>query len=130
MLVLLKDKHGEGYIDSVVILLVVMILIGLSLKVLPVFITKGDLNSFAQELMRTAEIEGEIGLKTQLKAQELADTLGLSPKIEWSKTGKMQLNSEFSLTLTTEVDIGFFKFASFPIILSTKVLGRSEVYQK
>jgi len=32
--------------------------------------------------------------------------------------------------LTVPVDIGFFEFGSFPITLTSKATGRSEVYHK
>ena len=36
----IKDRTGTGYIDVVVMVLVVMMLLALSIKVLPIFITK------------------------------------------------------------------------------------------
>lgn len=130
MVEILKSKKGEGYIDTVVVVIVAMMLIALAVKVYPVFVIKNDLNTFANELARVAEIEGRIGSETRTKENELKATLGIDPEITWSKSGNINLNEEFSVVLTLPVDIGFFEFGSFPITLTAKATGRSEVYHK
>ncbi len=130
MIELLKSKKGEGYIDTVVVVLVAMMLIAMAVKVFPVFIVKNDLNTFANELVRVAEIEGRIGSETIAKENELKASLGIEPTITWSRTGHIQLNETFSVVLTLSVDIGFFEFDSFPITLTSHATGRSEVYHK
>lgn len=127
---ILKCNRGEGYIDTAVIVVVAMLVIALAVKVYPVFIIKNELNTFANELARVAEIEGQIGGATQNKANELKINMGINPTIIWSKSGRVQLNDEFNVTLSYEVDIGFFEFGSFPITLKSKATGRSEVYFK
>jgi len=127
---ILKCNKGEGYIDTVVIVLVVMLIIAMAMKVYPVFLTKNELNTFASELARVAEIEGRIGSATTAKANELKTTMGIDPTVTWSRTGRIQLNEEFTVTVTQVVDIGFFEFGSFPITLTSKATGRSEVYYK
>lgn len=127
---ILKSKRGEGYIDVVVVVLVAMMVIAMAVKVYPVFIVKSDLNTFANELARVAEIEGRIGSETTAKKNELRASLGIDPTVNWSTSGNIGLNEEFSLVLTLPVDIGFFEFGSFPITLTAKVTGRSEVYHK
>ena len=130
MIELLKSKKGEGYIDTVVVVLVAMMLIAMAVKVIPVFIVKNDLNTFANELVRVAEIEGRIGSETIAKENELKTSLGIEPTITWSRTGNIQLNETFSVVLTLSVDIGFFEFGLFPITLTSHATGRSEVYHK
>lgn len=130
MLRILKCNKGEGYIDTVVIVMVVMLTLALAMKVYPVFVVKNDLNTFVNEISRVAEIEGRIGAVTTQKTNELKTTLGISPTISWSRSGKIQLNEEFTITASQIVDIGFFEFGSFPITLTAKATGRSEVYHK
>jgi hypothetical protein len=127
---ILKSKKGEGYIDVVVVVLVVMMVIALGVKVYPVFLVKSDLNTFANELARVAEIEGRVGSETNSKKNELRSSLGIDPEVVWSTTGNIDLNEDFSVVLTLPVDIGFFEFGSFPITLTSKATGRSEVYHK
>lgn len=130
MLKLLKSKSGEGYIEVPIIILAVMLVIALAFATLPVFMVKSQLNSFADELCRTAEIYGEIGVETTSYAEELKTRLNISPTISWSKSGNIQLGDEFTVTVTITKDIGFSTFASFPVTLTAKATGRSEVYQK
>jgi hypothetical protein len=127
---ILKSKRGEGYIDVVVVVLIAMMVIAMAVKVYPVFVVKSDLNTFANELARVAEIEGRIGSETSAKKNELRASLGIDPAVNWSTSGSIDLNEEFSLVLTLPVDIGFFEFGSFPITLTAKATGRSEVYHK
>lgn len=132
---LLKDKNGEGYIDTVVIVIAAMLVIALVVKVFPVFIAKNQLNTYASEIVRTAEISGRIGSETSSKAKELNEQAGITPTITWqanyiSGTNKVQLNDQMTVTVVKTVDIGFFSFGSFPIELESKATGRSEVYWK
>ena len=130
MLKRLKDKRGSGYIDVVVIVLSAILVIALATSVFPVYIAKSQLDSFTQELCREAEICGRIGSETTSREIILSDRLGIEPDVEWSKAGRIQLNEEFTVTATMEYDIGFGVFASFPVTLTSKAIGKSEVYYK
>ncbi len=106
--IILKSSKGQGYIDSIIIVFIVILIIALATSVLPIFIKKAKLDTFADEVVRYAEIEGRIGTKTANKITQMAEQTGLNPTATWSTTGKIQLNNEFSLVLTLETDIGFF----------------------
>jgi len=127
----LRDSRGEGYIDVAVLVLCTMLVVALAVKVLPVYIAKSQLDTFAAELCREAEIAGRVGSETSLREQVLREKTGLDPVVIWSKTGKIQLNQEFTVTVTLRRDIGLFGgFGSFPITLTAKATGKSEVYWK
>lgn len=127
----LKCKKGEGYIDTIVLVLVFILLIVFILKVVPVFIKKQQLDNFATEIVRIAEVTGKIGNETAKKEEEMSRNLGISPTVTWSKTGKIQLNEEVEVTTTLEMDIGLFGgFGSFPITLRSVATGKGEVYWK
>ncbi|QIB68302.1 MULTISPECIES: DUF4320 family protein [Clostridia] len=131
MLKLLKSKRGEGYIDVCVLVLCAMLVIALAVQVLPVFIAKNQMDTYATELCREAEISGRVGSETSRRAAVLTEQTGLSPRISWSKTGNIQLNQEITVTLTLERNIGLFGgFGSFPITLRSEASGKSEVYHK
>lgn len=130
MIKLLQSKRGEGYVDIVVIVLIVMLCIALAVKVFPVFVAKNQLDNFADELVREAEIAGRVGSETTAKADDLKRQVGIDPVISWSKTGRIQLNNEVTATLTLRYDIGFFRFGAFPVTLTAKATGKSEVYWK
>lgn len=127
---IVKSKSGESMIDTVIIVFVVVMMLAFSLSVLPVIIEKSKLDTFSEEVVRFAEIEGKIGSATSSKINKIKAATGFNPIVKWSKVGKIQLNEEFSLILTIESDIGFFSFGSFPVTLTSKATGRSEVYWK
>ncbi len=127
---LLRSKRGEGYIDVCIIVLVVIMILALFNAAAPVMTVKMQLDNFADELVREAEISGRIGAETTARARVLSEKTGLSPKIEWSRNGKLPLNQEFTVTLTVTLDIGFGGFGSFPVTLTSKASGKSEVYWK
>ena len=124
----LCNTRGEGYIDTCVLILCAMLVIALAVKVLPVYVAKQQLDTFAAELVREAEITGRVGSETTSRAQVLSERLEIDPDIRWSRTGRIQLNEEVTVTLTMDVDIGFGGLGSFPIELTAQASGRSEVY--
>lgn len=128
---ILKNKRGEGYVDVIVLVLCAVLVLALAMRVLPVFIQKQQLDTFATELVREAEVSGRVGSETSRRAAILSEQTGLWPDIEWSTSGRIQLNHEVTVTLTMESNIGLFgEFASFPITLRSQATGKSEVYWK
>ncbi len=128
---ILKEKRGEGYIDVCVLVLSVMLVVALGVKVFPVFIVKNKIDTFATELCREAEISGRVGTETTNRTVILKERSGLNPHISWSKTGNIQLNEEVTVTVTMQSNLGLFGgFGSFPITLTAKASGKSEVYHK
>lgn len=131
MLKKLKDRRGEGYIDVCVLVLCAMLVIALAVQVFPVFIAKNQLDTFATELCREAEISGRVGSETSRRAALLQEQTGIDPDISWSKNGTIQLNEEITVTVTLQKNIGLFGgFGSFPITLRAQASGKSEVYHK
>ena len=128
---LLRQKRGEGFIDVAVIVLCAMLVIALAVRVLPVFIAKSQLDTFAAELVREAEISGRVGTETTARANVLRERLGIDPVITWSRTGNIQLNQEVTVTLTLQRNLGLFGgFGSFPVTLTSRASGKSGVYWK
>ncbi|KAF5069612.1 hypothetical protein DSECCO2_230780 [anaerobic digester metagenome] len=127
----LRNNRGEGYMDVVVLVLCAMLVIAVAVKVFPAYIVKQQVDTFATELVREAEIAGQVGTETARREQILAEKTGINPTVVWSKTGKIQLNEEISVVVTYEVNIGMFNgFGSFPITLRGEAMGKSEVYWK
>lgn len=126
-----KSKRGEGYIDVCVLVLCAMLVIALAVRVFPVFIAKQQIDTIAAELCREAEIAGRVGTETSRREQLLREKTGLNPTVSWSRTGKIQLNEEITVTVTLQTNIGLFGgFGSFPITLRAEATGKSEVYHK
>ena len=128
---MLSEKRGEGYVDVIILVLSAVMVLALSMRVLPVFIQKQQLDTFATELVREAEVSGRVGAETSRRAAVLSEKTGIHPNVSWSENGRIQLNEEVTVTLTLDTNIGLFgEFASFPITLRAKASGKSEVYWK
>ena len=110
-----KKRSGEGYIDTCVLILCAMLVIALAAKV---------------SSCCFATYTGRVGSETTSRAQVLSERLEIDPDIRWSRTGRIQLNEEVTVTLTMDMDIGFGGLGSFPIELTAQASGRSEVYWK
>jgi hypothetical protein len=126
---IIKSRRGEGYIDVCVLVLCAVLVIALAVRVFPVFIAKQQLDAFASELCREAEIAGRVGEETSRREQALKESLGISPNVIWPVSGRVQLNEDVSVILTLETNIGLFAgFGSFPVTLRAEASGKSEVY--
>ena len=131
MLKILRSKQGEGYIDVAVLVLCAMLVIALAVRVFPAYIIKQQVDTFATELMREAEIAGRIGTETTNRELLLREKTGITPTVTWSKLGRIQLNEEITVTVTFDTNIGLFGgFGSFPVTLRADAAGKSEVYWK
>lgn len=127
-----RNSRGEGYIDVAVGVLCLMLVVALTMALLPVFMKKQQLDSFAGEIVRQAEIVGSTDVSGRIA--QLRQETGLNPQIQWDcdyfRGNKVQLNEDIEVTLTQKVDIGFFVFGHFPIELKARASGKSEVYYK
>lgn len=129
--VILKSRRAEGYVDVIVLVLCAVMVLALALRVLPVFVAKQQLDTFATELVREAEVTGRVGSETDRRAAILREQTGIDPDISWSADGRIRLNEEVTVTLTLQKNIGLFGgFGSFPVILQAQATGKSEVYWK
>lgn len=131
MLKILKSKQGEGYIDVAILVLCAMLVIALAVRVFPAYIIKQQVDTFATELVREAEIAGRVGSETTNRELLLREKTGITPTVKWSKIGRIQLNEEIIVTVTFETNIGLFGgFGSFPVTLRADAARKSEVYWK
>lgn len=127
----LTEQKGEGYVDVAVLVLCLMFVIALAVRVFPVYICKLQLDNFADEMVREAEMCGRVGEETSRREAVLREKTGLSPQVSWSVSGNIQLNEEVSVTLSLEKNIGLFGgIGSFPVTLQARAVGKSEVYHK
>ena len=126
-----RDKKGEGYIDAAVVVFCVMFVIALGVRIFPVFITKIQLDNFADELVREAEISGRVGSETTARQRAVEETTGIHPAVSWARTGRIQFEEEVTVTLMLQKDLGLFgKLRSFPVTIRARASGKSEVYWK
>lgn len=127
-----RNRRGEGYIDVAIGVFCLMLVVALAMTLFPVFMKKRQLDFFADEIVRQAEIMGNTDVSGRIV--QLKQETGLDPQIQWDcdyySGNKVQLNGDIQVTLTQRVDIGFFVFGAFPIELKARASGRSEVYYK
>ena len=126
----LKCKKGESYIDAAIFCFIAALVMAFIISVIPVFFTKLTLDNYAHELIREAEIAGRTGVETNNRLNRLNEIKGLNPNVVWSKNGKVQIGQEITVTVSSTVDMGFFTFGSFPVVLVSKATGVSEVLWK
>src|SRR5699024_11782128 len=69
---LLKDKRGEGFVDVCVLVLAIAMVLALVVRIAPVFVAKQNLDVFADELVRTAEINGQDRKSTRLNSSHVS----------------------------------------------------------
>lgn len=126
----LSEKRGSGVTQMPYIILAILITITFFMRAAPILMAKQQLDTFAMELCREAQISGRVGKETNERAAQLKDATGLDPDIDWSVHGKIQLGEEIKVTLRSTKDLGFFTFGHIPIPISSVSEGRSEMYWK
>lgn len=128
---LLRSKRGEMLVTVSVVLMVAMTVVAFSTKLYPVFLHKQQLDTYAGELCRVAEISGRVGDETVAKEEKLNAEMKISPNVAWNTSGNVQLNGEITVTCTMTENIGLWGgFGSFPITIQGRATGQSEVYWK
>ncbi|MCL2050854.1 MAG: DUF4320 family protein [Lachnospiraceae bacterium] len=125
-------ERGEGYIDVAVFMLAIMLAFAFFLDLLPIFITKYNLDMFASEVVRAAEMTGSTTSgAVSLTISNMRENTGISPAIIWERGGpKVQLGSEITLRLETTETLSLFGVGHFPVPLRARASGMSEVYYK
>ena len=127
----IKKEDGFSFISATVILLIVVMCMVFALRFLPVFIQKATLDRQANELMRVAEISGNVGGSATTAFEKTIDESNdYILDIKWSKTGKIPIGETFQLQISMTMDIGFGNFGTVPVNLISTATGVSEVFQK
>ena len=96
----IQNRRGEGFVDVCILVLAIVMVLALFVKVMPVFIAKQNLDTYASELVRTAEVAGCVGNATTAKNNSLRKETGLTPSVSWSRYGNIQIGQEVTVTLT------------------------------
>lgn len=127
---LLKSRRGEIMVTVCVVLMVSMTVIAFGMKLYPVYIRGQQLNTYATELCRVAEISGRIGEETDAEQAKLNRLLNMSPEVSWNTSGNVQLGGTITVTCTMNQDVGLGGFGTHTITIHGHATGQSEVYQK
>lgn len=127
---IIHSKRGSAAIDSIAPLVVMLIATVIFIPIAGNVWTKNQLNTYATELCRTAEMSGRVGEETSNRAREMTQETGLTPEITWSSTGNIQLGEEFTVTCKITRNIGIGGICQLPIPMTGSASGKSEVYWK
>ena len=91
----LSERRGEGYVDVIVLVLCAVMVLALAMRVLPIFIQKQQLDTFATELVREAEVSGRVGTETSRRAAVLSSPrrTPINPRTTSDSMGEFSLAS-------------------------------------
>jgi hypothetical protein len=126
----LKERKATGvYFELTIFVMVVVMSLVLIATTVSVLFTKYKMDNFSEELARAVEIAGDTGAVGG-RISDLKDQYGIAPSIAYSKTGHINLNESFKVTLrqTTYLEIG--GIIRVPVNLTSVATGASEVYWK
>ena len=126
---LAEERGVDNTVETSANILVYVVAFLLVISGMNIMYREYKLYLFSSELIRTAELNGEVGAETRKRQEELEKTLGIKPTVVWDRTGKYNLNETISLTLTLGTDVKFPLFRSY-LTLTKKATGTSEVYHK
>lgn len=137
MIKLLKSKRGEGYIDTIVVVLTSMMIIIIAINVFSLVTLKQSLDYFSRELLNTASTYGRISTEVNDRYNELKTQTGLSPTVTWSAQyyditdKKVQLSDKITVTLTLQTNFqGTGEMTIIPLTLTSNGSTLSERYWK
>jgi hypothetical protein len=128
---IIRAKKGDAsYIGIAVLMITVATSLAVIVAISPIFIAKQDLDVYADQLIRTAEIAGSVGTDTDAQQNKLTADMGIEPDVRWNRTGNVPLGDTIALELTLICPVKVGSLANFNITLKSKVTGKSEVYWK
>lgn len=133
ILTCIRSKKGEVVSNTTVTLLVTMMIFALAISFIPMLNDIITLNSMAHEIARVIEIKGEFGSAAQTELSRLKNISRLTPDMSISASflggsNKLQLGSEFTLTLKDSCSFGIGSLIKVDIPITAKAVGRSEMY--
>ena len=136
MIQALKSKKGEGYIDVVVSLIVIMIVVVLALNVFRFLTLRMDMDYFAREMVKIATVCGATsGSDINNRCNELKEETGINPTITWTGTtyfsgSNVQYGDSIRVTLTYQAELAGLGIAKIPVTLTARYSGLSQQYWK
>lgn len=128
--------RGEGYIDVVVSVLVVMMLLVLTLNIFQFLTLKQDLDYFAKQMIASATVAGKTTAEPDNRYQELAEQTGLKPEYSWEAEyyndvqRTVQYGDPITIKLKYHTKLQGFGVFQIPVTLTVQQSGLSRQYWK
>lgn len=132
----LNNNRGEGYIDVVVSVLVLMMVIVLALNVFSFLTVKQNMDYFAKEMITCATTYGKTSGEVDSRKAELVAETGLNPAVSWqadyfnTSAKTVQYGDTITVTLTYNTNVTGLGVFRIPITLTAKHSGLSMKYWK
>ena len=131
----LKETRGDFTINGAFILLLVFLLLALAISVFGVINRSMKLHSMAAELVRYAEVRGQVDSAVYGELDRLERVTGVNVDCTITAdyirgTSRVQFGDSISVHLEYDTYFGVGGLLSVPITLPTPVAGRSELYWK
>lgn len=133
----MKNKRGEGYIDTVVEVLVFTMLLVMSLNVFHFLKLKLDMDHFAKELITASATSGSTsGQQVAFRYEELVVEMNMRPTCSWTaeyfnaSAKKVQLGDTIVLTMTMPASFEGFGIFNLPFTVTVKQSAVSQKYWK
>jgi hypothetical protein len=134
--IVIRDETGAAAIPALPLILVVLALLMLFISVMPIFITKMQLDRYTASMVQLAEIQGSIAGLESASDDYLAQVGLEDVTISWSGTqtidgSHVQLDDEIVFRAVKEETLNFGNISdAFPISVPSTTIGYSEVYHK
>lgn len=122
---LFSRRGASDYIAALVGFLILITVVAIGLETYGIYMTKKDCEEVAGEIARYVELKGAYDNVARSEFARLCDTAKLDATLEVTKSGKIQLEDEFTVTVATTEHL-----FTIPVPLQGKATGRSEVYHK
>jgi len=130
------NKRGQGYIDVVISVLVLVFLLVLAMSVWSMVTLKQDVRYICNELLATATATGKIGDEVTARYYELCEESGITPTVEFSATyfdassKKVQYGEIIRCSVTCQMTLPGFSDFKLPISVTVTQSGLSRHYWK
>ena len=124
------DRRGQGVPQFAFFVICYAVVLVIFFAVAPVGVQKQQLDTYSNELCRTAEMSGRVGPETTDRSSELSNQTGLAPEISWSQIGNIQIGNTVTVKLKLNYNMKFGNLGTYVIPLTSEASGKSEVYWK
>ncbi len=122
----LRERRGVStYMAALIGLVFLAMLLVFAIETYAIMMVKKNCEEVATEIARYIEIKGAYDNSAKTEYARLCDVLNLDAQLTVTRSGKIQLENEFTVIVATKV-----KLLTFEIPLQGRATGRSEVYHK
>ncbi len=135
-----RDSTGEGYVDVVISMLIILTFIASLFLLYPIFTAKQSLDQTAKYAARTVELYGKADdatLASVFDNESIMRPDDIQIQTTWFKEAekKIQLKTSFTVTVSKTIPITILRPALgnpvvFHVTLTASARGISEVYWK